>query len=58
MKSGAMLLFMALGAAATRPSVQDQHQGTSIPWEGDFQKGLEQARKQGKLLLVHFGAEW
>lgn len=58
MKSSTLLLFLALAAAGTPLHAQDKHQGSAIPWGSDWGKALEQARKEGKLLLVHFGAEW
>lgn len=58
MMSPTLVLFIALEAVASPLSSQDKHQGSAIPWESDFNKGLDRARKEGKLLLVHFGAEW
>ena len=32
--------------------------GGKIKWENDYKKGLERAKKENKLLMVYFTADW
>lgn len=48
-------LVLAIGGQARS---QDKHATSAISWFEEFEKGVENARREKKLLLVHFGAEW
>ena len=49
---GGMVLALALSAAAWAGH------GGKISWQKDYAKAREQAKKEGKLLVLYFTAEW
>ncbi len=50
-----VLALILAGSAAGW--AQDKHPKSKIKWESDLKRALEQAQKDGKLVLVHFGTE-
>lgn len=53
------LLSIFLVASLAGPGrAQEEHPQSKIKWLKDLPAAQEQAKKDGKLLLIHFGAEW
>lgn len=50
-------LVVSLIATGTLPA-QEEHPRSKVKWERDLKEALGHAQKDGKLVLVHFGAEW
>jgi thioredoxin-related protein len=56
MKITPLILALAIAVSAEGWS-QDKHPKSNIKWQSDLKGALEQARKEGKLVLLHFGTE-
>jgi thioredoxin-related protein len=53
-----LLSFLLVVGIAVPGQAQEEHPKSKIKWLHDFPAAQEQAKKEGKLLLLHFGAEW
>lgn len=50
-------LVLSLTVNGALPA-QEEHPRSKVKWERDLKEALGHAQKDGKLVLVHFGAEW
>lgn len=56
--SVSLVALFSVWAAAGSLWAQAETKKSKMPWRPDPKSALEEARKEGKLVLLHFGADW
>ncbi len=53
-----LVVLSSVWAVADPLGAQADPKKSKIPWRTDLKNALEEAQKEGKMVLLHFGADW